>query len=112
MRPFRGALPVEVDAAKSVRFVACDRGTRVAMFTRLSIVCLLLFAAGRAMACSCMGDEWWLKSLESQGLPANTDIFRGKVERWISEKEIDVRVTDLPKPDRVPANSGPEGNWS
>jgi len=64
------------------------------MFTRLSILCFLLFATGTAMACSCIGDEGWLKSLESSGLPANADIFRGRVERWISEKEIDVRVTE------------------
>jgi len=64
------------------------------MLTRFSIVCCFLFATSTAMACSCAGAESWLKSVESQGLPVNADIFRGKVERWISEREIDVRVIE------------------
>jgi len=64
------------------------------MLTRLLILCFFLFVTRPAMACSCGGAERWLKSVESQGLPANVDIFRGKVERWISAREIDVRVIE------------------
>jgi hypothetical protein len=64
------------------------------MFTRLSILCFLLFAANTATACSCSDEEDWLKGLESRGFPAGVEIFHGKVERWISNREVRVQVIE------------------
>jgi hypothetical protein len=64
------------------------------MFARLAILCFLLCATGTATACMCYSDERWLAGLEAQGFPTDADIFHGKVERWISEREVDVRVIE------------------
>jgi hypothetical protein len=53
------------------------------MLARLSLFCFLLFATATAAACSCREEKEWLGALESHGfLPADVEIFHGKVERW------------------------------
>ena len=65
------------------------------MFARLSIL-FLLFATGTATACVCRGPthDALLTELEAHGFPANTDIFHGRVERWVSEQEVKVQVIE------------------
>jgi len=65
------------------------------MLARLSLFCFLLFATATAAACSCREEKEWLGALESHGfLPADVEIFHGKVERWISKREVRVQVIE------------------
>jgi hypothetical protein len=63
------------------------------MLTRLSILCVFLFATGTATACSCGGIQNLLANLKTRGFPPDTEIFHGKVE-WSIAKFAKVRVIE------------------
>lgn len=65
------------------------------MFIRTSLLSFFLFATSTATACQFYcPDEAKLAGLEGRGFPAGTNVFHGKVQRWINAREVDVEVVE------------------
>ena len=64
------------------------------MRLRYLLVISTVFAPLAALACRCLSDEAHLARIELQGFTPGSDVFHGKVSRWVNVKEVEVQVIE------------------